>query len=309
VACAGVSETTGRNWAAQAGGVIPDRDEPSGRQLSLAERAEIAVGVAAGLSNAEIARRVGRHRSTIGRELKRNQMMWGDRPARARPAPCGLQRRRASRGPRSADPRTLCEYHRSVQINSICGVGMWSPQGKIFGLELDNIDFPRRELPRQQLKRLNGRLPYLGEIKSKTSRRTVELPDIVCRTLARHIEQYPPTELEIEDRFDPRNVRRRIAELLLTTSNSQPLHRSNWSAVWRTTRRRTGLPEGFGLHGLRHYFATLLIHNCASVKTVQMALGHSSMITLNTYAREWPDVLDRTRTVVDAAFGPGTARA
>lgn len=72
------------------------------------------------------------------------------------------------------------------------------------------------------------------------------------------------------------------------------------SAVWRT-----GLPECFGLHGLRHYFATLLIHNGASVKTVQMALGHSSpTITLNTYAHEWPDALDRTRTVVDAALGP-----
>ena len=62
---------------------------------------------------------------------------------------------------------------------------------------------------------------------------------------------------------------------------------------------------GFGLHGLRHYFATLLIHNGAAVKTVQLALGHSSpMITLNTYAHEWPDSLDRTRNIVDAAFSP-----
>lgn len=63
------------------------------------------------------------------------------------------------------------------------------------------------------------------------------------------------------------------------------------------------LLHGFGLHGLRHYFATLLIHNGASVKTVQLALGHSSpMITLNTYAHEWPDALDRTRTLVDTAL-------
>jgi IS30 family transposase len=96
VAGAGVSQTTGRTWVAEAGGVIPDLDEPSGRQLSLAEREEIALGVAAGLNNAEIARRLGRHRCTIGRELTRNQMMWGDRPARARPA-----RERAAR----ADPQ------------------------------------------------------------------------------------------------------------------------------------------------------------------------------------------------------------
>lgn len=42
----------------------------------------------------------------------------------------------------------------------------------------------------------------------------------------------------------------------------------------------------------------------AAVKTVQLALGHSSpMITLNTYAHEWPDALDRTRALVDAALG------
>lgn len=65
-----------------------------------------------------------------------------------------------------------------------------------------------------------------------------------------------------------------------------------------------GLPDRWGFHGLRHYFATLLIHAGASVKTVQLALGHSTpTVTLNTYAHEWPDVLDRTRSLVDEALG------
>jgi IS30 family transposase len=56
------------------GGVRP-RATPtvSGRFLSMAEREQIALGWAAGLSKAEIARRIGRHRATIGRELARNQ--------------------------------------------------------------------------------------------------------------------------------------------------------------------------------------------------------------------------------------------
>ena len=69
-------------------------------------------------------------------------------------------------------------------------------------------------------------------------------------------------------------------------------------------RTEVGLPPGWGFHGLRHYYATLLIHAGASVKTVQLALGHSTpTITLNEYVHEWPDALDRTRSLVDAELG------
>jgi hypothetical protein len=48
----------------------------------------------------------------------------------------------------------------------------------------------------------------------------------------------------------------------------------------------------------------VLIHAGASVKTVQLALGHSTpTVTLNTYVHEWPDVLDRTRSLIDSALG------
>lgn len=68
--------------------------------------------------------------------------------------------------------------------------------------------------------------------------------------------------------------------------------------------RSAGIPKGNGVHTLRHYFATRLIHNGASVKRVQLALGHSSpTITLNTYVGEWPDTDSETRSIIDAALG------
>ena len=73
--------------------------------------------------------------------------------------------------------------------------------------------------------------------------------------------------------------------------------------MWGTARKKAGLPDEFTMHELRHFLATALIHRGASVKTVQLALGHSNpMITLNRYTHESPDALDRTRALLDAAL-------
>jgi integrase len=181
-----------------------------------------------------------------------------------------------------------------------CGLRM----GEIMGLELEAVDFLGREVQvGQQLKVLTGRRPYLGPPKTKTSRRVVELPEAAGLPLARHLELHPPAEVLVDDETDPRRPRSRPARLLFTNRRGDPVHRASWSHVWAPAVRAAGLPAGFGLHGLRHYYATALIHAGASVKTVQLALGHSTpMVTLNTYVGEWPEAVDRTRAIIDAAL-------
>jgi transposase, IS30 family len=72
-AAAGACKRVGEVWFRQAGGVPANGPGPvSGRYLSVAEREEIAVGVAAGESRRVIAGRLGRHPSTVGREICRN---------------------------------------------------------------------------------------------------------------------------------------------------------------------------------------------------------------------------------------------
>jgi transposase, IS30 family len=71
---AGVSADVGRRWFRECGGVTPvELTEPKGRYLSLPEREELSRGVAARLGDAEIGRRLGRHRTTIWREKQRNR--------------------------------------------------------------------------------------------------------------------------------------------------------------------------------------------------------------------------------------------
>jgi IS30 family transposase len=73
----------GQRWFQQVGGVNPyPCTAVSGRYLSFAEREEIAVGLAAGKSQAQIAREVGRHPATISREVARNSPAKGQRRAK-----------------------------------------------------------------------------------------------------------------------------------------------------------------------------------------------------------------------------------
>lgn len=63
------------------------------------------------------------------------------------------------------------------------------------------------------------------------------------------------------------------------------------------------LPEGFRLHDLRHYFASLLIAAGLDVKTVQARLRHTSAkTTLDVYGHLWPDRDESSRAAVSAAF-------
>ncbi len=80
-AAAGVSERTGAGWFGEAGGVIPPSVTPGKvrPRLTFDQREEIAVLRGSGASNAEIARAVGCHRSTIGRELAMNSTFFADR--------------------------------------------------------------------------------------------------------------------------------------------------------------------------------------------------------------------------------------
>jgi IS30 family transposase len=83
-AAAGVHRHQAEAWFGEAGGVKGNAPAAGrGRYLSVAEREEIMVGLAAGLPQAEIARRLGRPASTVSREIARNSPARGPRRYRA----------------------------------------------------------------------------------------------------------------------------------------------------------------------------------------------------------------------------------
>ncbi|WP_414858311.1 IS30 family transposase [Nocardioides sp. Soil774] len=113
----GASRFAGMDWYRERGGVMPRLPEPATTRprLTVEQREEIALLHAAKVSKAEIARVIGCHRATVGRELVRGSTVFPDRLPRYRAVTAQLaadhRARRVRGGKLVANPR----LHEKVQ--------------------------------------------------------------------------------------------------------------------------------------------------------------------------------------------------
>lgn len=160
--------------------------------------------------------------------------------------------------------------------------------GELLGLRLSDVDFLRRTV-RVERQRLQSH--QIAPLKSKASRRTVPVGQVVIDTLAAHLAAYPPA-----------------TDALFVDELLEPLTYRRWKRLLSDATKGAGVDVTS--HSFRHFAASALISGGASVKQVQTFLGHASaMTTLRTYAHLWPGDEDRTRNVLDAALDPLGARA
>src|SRR5687768_13093431 len=69
----GMNSEAGKRWFRQAGGMPPlSVVEPSGRRLNIYDREQILAGMNAGKSIRQMAKELGRHPSTVWKELRKN---------------------------------------------------------------------------------------------------------------------------------------------------------------------------------------------------------------------------------------------
>ena len=139
--------------------------------------------------------------------------------------------------------RALPERYRAiVYLAAGCG---WRG-GEIFGLDRDGLDFEAREVQvRHQL------------------------------TLRWHLATFPirPEEIEDETTHDGPSSSCPPA----CSPAAWPSDPSGGLVTHMAPRGEgAGLPSVYGLRDLRHYFATVLIYGGANVKSVQLAMGHTT---------------------------------
>ena len=114
----GASRFAGMDWYRERGGVMPPCDPPAKLRprLSFEQREEIAVLHAADVSNAEIARVVGCHRATVGRELRAGSTLFPDRRPKYRASAAQLAADRRARRVRGGKLASSPRLRAAVQV-------------------------------------------------------------------------------------------------------------------------------------------------------------------------------------------------
>ncbi len=170
--------------------------------------------------------------------------------------------------------------------------------GELLGLKVSDVDFKRGTIRVERQRLQSGRI---ASPKTARSRRTVPVGEVVTDALLTHL------------------AARASKEWLFTMEEGAPLSYTRWKGEWQDAQRALQRAENEAAeregrepvelprmvtHDLRHFFASALIAGGASVKQVQLVLGHASaVITLRIYAHLWPGEEDRTRSVMDAVLG------
>jgi integrase len=127
-----------------------------------------------------------------------------------------------------------------------------------------------------------------GDTKTKTSRRTLALPELAVVALqALHAESQPP----------PR-------DLVFATAAGQPLDAANVRRFFRAVCAAAGIGSGWRPRELRHTFVSLMSDSDVAVEEIARLVGHaSSKVTETVYRHQlWP-VLTTGAEKMDALLG------
>jgi len=166
-------------------------------------------------------------------------------------------------------------------------------QGELLGLRWEDVDLDRGVLRvRQQLQHMKRERPVLKGLKTRASRRDLDLP----ARLALHLRAHRARQQRERER---KGDAWREHELVFPSAVGTPLTPRNLVRRFQEMLGRAGLPAR-RFHDLRHTAASLMFERGLEATTVQRVLGHTSIaVTNDTYLHLMPRAKRRSAEVMD----------
>jgi integrase len=168
--------------------------------------------------------------------------------------------------------------------------------GEALALEWGDIDFERATVAvRQGLIEING-ATKVGPLKTRTSRRKIELGKLAVGALRR--------------RRHKAKAEGHGSRFVFTTANGGHPRRSNLRSRHFQLLCQTAGIEGVTIHGLRHSMTTFALAEGFSPKVVAERLGHSTVrLTQDRYQHLLPGLQRRAATAIDSLLGAQKTRS
>jgi integrase len=180
------------------------------------------------------------------------------------------------------------ERHRAMLLLAL-GTGL--RQGELLGVTTDALDLDAGTLhvTRQLLTPSGPGAPYLTPLlKTRASHRVLPLPQFAVDAVGQHLATYGTGQ----------------DGLLFPNPKGAGWRRGSVNdSVWKPLLQRAGLPSGFGMHALRHTYASSLITQNLHPKVIQERLGHASIVeTMDTYSHLFPQSHAETAAALDRHY-------
>jgi integrase len=164
-------------------------------------------------------------------------------------------------------------------------------QGEILGLRWKDIDFDNNTLSVRQTLSHDGKT-LTPEAKTKSSLRTIHLPNHVLTALKKHRNNIRQEKLKMGEQYKDH-------DLVVCTSVGTPVSPRNLNRTWYRLIEQSGVTQ-IRFHDLRHTHATLLLKEGIHVKVVAERLGHSNTrMTLDTYSHVQPNMQEEAANAIN----------
>ena len=168
-------------------------------------------------------------------------------------------------------------------------------RGELAGLQWEDVDFDVGRLAVRRSRVSVGYQVHEDEPKTRSSRRSISLDELVIGVLVSHRRR------QLEERL-AWGAAWANTGYVFTAENGEPLHPERIKVIFGQFVAQVGLPK-IRFHDLRHTSATLALAAGIHPKVVSERLGHASIaITLDLYSHVTPTLQAEAADVLGAVI-------